>query len=39
MMKTLTTIESIFLHLFRELSEHQQQDVLRMMEAFVQSSK
>jgi len=38
-MKAFTALEALFLHLFCELSEHQQQDVLRIMEALVQSSK
>ena len=38
-MESLTPLECLFLNLFGELSEQQRQDVLRVMEALVQSSK
>ena len=38
-MENLTTLEDLFLQLLCKLSEQQRQDVLRIMEALVQSSK
>jgi hypothetical protein len=38
-MENLTLLEHLFLHLLRELSEQQRQDMLRIMEVLVQSSK
>lgn len=39
MMETLTPLEHLFLDMLRDLDEQQQLDVLRIMEALVQSSK
>lgn len=38
-MENLTPLEHLFLDLLRELSEHHQHDVLRILEVLVQSSK
>lgn len=39
MMENLTPLEHLFLQLLAKLDEQQRQDVLRIMEALVQSSK
>lgn len=39
MMENLTPLEHLFLQLLAKLDDQQRQDVLRIMEAFVQSSK
>lgn len=38
-MENLTPLEHLFLHLLAKLDNQQRQDVLRIMEALVQSSK
>jgi hypothetical protein len=38
-MENLTPLEHLFLHLLAKLDDQQLQDVLRIMEAFAQSSK
>lgn len=38
-MENLTPLEHLFLQLLAKLDDQQRQDVLRIMEAFVQSSK
>lgn len=38
-MENLTPLQHLFLHLLSELSEQQQQDVLRIMQALAMSSK
>lgn len=38
-MENLTSLQHLFLHLFSKMSEQQRQDVLRIMEALVESSE
>jgi hypothetical protein len=38
-MENLTPLEHLFLQLLAKLDDQQRQDVLRIMEAFVQTSK
>lgn len=38
-MENLTPLEHLFLHLLAQLDDQQRQDVLRIIEVFLQSSK
>jgi len=38
-MENLTPLEHLFLHLLRDLSDQQREDVMKILEALVKSSK